>query len=237
MFRPSASGSTSKRVRTTTTVVKAKPKAKPKSRVPRQLAIINLGKGFPVKAKMTHRYCDTQRITMTSGIPSFIKIVANGMYDPDNTSVGHQPYYFDQMSAIYNHYTVISSYITCTFLPVLSSTPALICSLATNDDGTIGNSSAIWKQIEQTGTRYTTTCAGQSDAKILRHYYNAEEVFGGDPLANDDLQGTITSNPVEQYYWIIATQPLDMSSTCQCEVVFDIQYTCVWDELKDVPNS
>ena len=36
------------------------------------------------------------------------------MFHPDKSSVGHQPMYFDQLQAIYDHFTVINSRIKVT---------------------------------------------------------------------------------------------------------------------------
>lgn len=237
MFRPSANGSATKRVRTTTTVTKAKPKAKPKPRVPRQLALLNIGKGFPVKLKMTHRYTDFVRVLSSAGASAFQKYAANGLYDPDISGGGHQPYYFDQLSAIYNHWTVTSSTITVTCVPATSGTTSMLVTLAENDDSTASNTSPLYKQVEITGAKYCTLPQGAGESQVMRHSYDAEKVFGGDPLSNDNLQGSITQNPNELYCWIIGMQPFDLGTSCGVDLLVDIQFTCVWDELKEVPTS
>ena len=37
---------------------------------------------------------------------------ANGLYDPDRTGTGHQPFGYDEWSPIYDHFTVVGSRIT-----------------------------------------------------------------------------------------------------------------------------
>jgi len=77
--------------------------------------VINTGAGFPQKMVMTHKYCDKVQLTSTLGVITNYLFSTNGLYDPNITGTGHQPAYFDQMTPIYNNYTVIMSRIKVTF--------------------------------------------------------------------------------------------------------------------------
>lgn len=53
-------------------------------------------------------YCDVIGFTTGAGgvAPAQQVYNLNSLFDPDNSGVGHQPYYYDQMTAMYNRYKV-----------------------------------------------------------------------------------------------------------------------------------
>lgn len=53
------------------------------------------------------RYAFTgQQLVLTAGAINRQSWAANGLFDPDVSGAGHQPYYFDQLSAMYRRYQV-----------------------------------------------------------------------------------------------------------------------------------
>lgn len=51
-------------------------------------------------------YSFSQDIVSSTGNVVFHTIAANSLYDPDQSGVGHQPYSYDQWSALYKYYRV-----------------------------------------------------------------------------------------------------------------------------------
>jgi len=86
-------------------------------RMTKQASRVRVGRGFPKQMTMTHVYEDVITLTSVGGIIQTYLFSANGMYDPNITATGHQPYYFDQMTALYNHYTVIGSKAEFEYVP------------------------------------------------------------------------------------------------------------------------
>ena len=92
---------------------RARRRSKAKSVIPRPL------KCFPNSMKFNMRYCDVVSIpnhVLGSG-PQVFRM--NSIFDPDHTSVGHQPRFHDQIQSIYHKYCVIGSkayieILTCT---------------------------------------------------------------------------------------------------------------------------
>lgn len=74
-----------------------------------QKSLVSVGRGFPKKLLTTLRYCDRSYLSITTGSTQNWIWKANGLYDPDTTSTGHQPYGYDQYSALYYHYVVKAS--------------------------------------------------------------------------------------------------------------------------------
>lgn len=67
---------------------------------------------FPYKMHAVLRYSEVVSINPSTGIPGHYLFRANGIFDPNYTGTGHQPYGHDQYAAIYNHYQVLESTIT-----------------------------------------------------------------------------------------------------------------------------
>ena len=65
--------------------------------------------GFPNSIITTLKYVDTYLLVSTAGAVTYQVMSANGIFDPDLTSTGHQPLYRDNYAAIYDVYTVLGS--------------------------------------------------------------------------------------------------------------------------------
>lgn len=200
---------------------------------------VKLGLGFPAKASMTHKYHETVWMASTAGVITFYKFTCNGMYDPNVTGTGHQPYYFDQMNAVYNHYTVVRSRIRVNVCGggYASTANSYLVSLSLNDDAT-QNANTMDSTVEQSTGTIRLVPQNASDLVVhLSSSWSATKVFGGDPLSNDNLQGSSSSNPTELTLFVIAMQPCDTVSSQVIYMEVTIEYDAIWDEVKDLPSS
>lgn len=73
--------------------------------------------GFPDRLQTKLHYCDVVLLSASAGSPGLYQFRMNSLFDPDYSNVGHQPQWYDQLSAVYNYYTVTGSKITATFVP------------------------------------------------------------------------------------------------------------------------
>ena len=203
-----------------------------------QQPTVNIGQGFPKKMVMTHKY--NQLFTLTSTASSAVPIKqvfsCNGLYDPDVTGAGHQPMYFDQMTALYDHYVVIGSKIDLKITAVGSSLPTAIVTLWIDDDNTLTNNRIDY--FIETGTASRCMVPQNSGSTFsLSKKWSAKKFFGKGVLANTDLQGTIGTNPAEQSSFVISMIAVDQFTTTIVAVEALITYIAVWKELKDVAAS
>jgi len=198
---------------------------------------VSVGLGFPKKMTMCHKYNEIITHTSSTGVATFYKFNCNGMYDPNNTSVGHQPYYYDQMSAIYDHYTVIGSKITIKVVPTSVPAVSFMVSLSQNDDATQTNNTIDGTAEQSNATSFIFPAGSTDTVKVLVNKWSAKKTFGGSILGNDNLQGTATSNPTEITLWSLGLRALDGVSTIQCYFDVKIEYIAVWDELRDIAQS
>jgi len=196
---------------------------------------VRAGLGFPKKMTMTHKYQEVISLTTSAGVLLSHSFSANGMFDPNVSGTGHQPYYFDQMTALYDHYTVIGAKITVVMSNTGSGEDAYKWALIINDDSTVTptdistigeNSSSSVKFVSQ-GSDVTTR---------LSKKWSAKKTFGGSVLGNDNLQGTSGNNPTEQSMFTICMMGIG-ANTITTYADVRIEYIAVWDELRDIAGS
>lgn len=220
---------------TTTTVTK-------KQKIPKSLGRFGApawaGKtksGFPKQLRMSHRYCDVYPLTSTAGSQPQGSFSCNGMYDPDISGTGHQPMYFDQLAAIYNHYTVVKSTIVVR-LRSRGSSAGAIYAIYINDDSTVTPTNVVFR-CEQSSAVYKTVGYQQSEEVVIKKTWDAKKNFGPGALADPNLQGTASANPTEQQMFTLTMSPLDGATACTVDAFVTITYDAIWQELKDIAAS
>lgn len=192
---------------------------------------LSLGpQGFPKKLRFVHKYVES--LAFTAGSASDVRqFSCNGLYDPNISGTGHQPLYFDQLSAIYNHYTVFKS--TCTYLVVLTSTPCLV-SHYIEDDTSISTGSQSAEMSTSTVTTHSNLAVRPTR---LTRTWVGKQFFGGNLFDNDQLGGTPSANPVEQMYFTFNVTAIDGVTIPSYSVLVEVLYEAVWDELKTIAQS
>lgn len=197
---------------------------------------VSLGKGFPLKIQETHTYCEQFYInTGASGALNKYQFSANGMYDPNITSSGHQPMYFDQFTALYDHYCVIGSRMDVTFVPATANNPAAVIGVYMEDD------TVLTPTLPAIMEQQTVKCHQTVYNDNLPHHFSlswsAKDYFGGTPLSNNDLQGTASTNPNEQSYYTLFTDSSLSVNVSNWVAKVKITYIAVWKEVKPIDYS
>lgn len=198
--------------------------------------MVSLGQGLPKKLLVTHKYSEIVVPTATSGVMQKYSFSCNGMFDPNITGTGHQPMYFDQMAALYDHYRVIGSICTFKITHLVTSNYAAVVGAFVNDDSTTTPTTSF-ELMENSLSKHRMLAAGQLIPAIFTLKWSAKKYFGGSVLSNPELQGTAAANPTEQSMFTIFVQPIDQISSNSYNVEVDIKYIAVWTELKDIAGS
>ncbi len=204
--------------------------------MPGQLTFVNLGLGFPKQVKMTHKYRQLVTLTSPSGNLASQAFRANGMFDPDYNLGSHQPMFFDQIGALYNHYTVIGSKLTANIGGWTSNIVPMTVGLCIDDDATLnGNIDAILESGKC--KKLMTQANSQNPTMILSMGWSAKNTFGGEPMSIQKLQGTPVSDPAEGSYFVLFTQSNDLVSSQSLFIDVEIEYIAQWTELKSIGSS
>jgi len=226
-----------KRIKTSTAVAK-KTKVMPRKKpsIPR---IVDQGKqGFAHQMKAQLKFCSQQSITLTSGIWSSYKYRANSLYDPDFPGIGHQPLYFDQYMAVYNHFCVTQSRIVVVpFIDQARSINPMVTLFL--DDDTNPSVVTEYAAIEREGCVFTHAATSSTSYNIpnLTLTYKASTVYAGDPLSRDELQGTASSGPTEEQIFTIGAADLGAPATSVISFLAIIYYDVTFYELKSIAQS
>lgn len=177
--------------------------------------------------------------------PAEYRFRANSLFDPNRTGVGHQPRGFDQISPMYEHYTVIGAKLTATFMSEGDETGKASNYVL----GVLVDNSASLTNPDQQGLfedpryRYTLVNGNASSGALSGgSVVSAVSIkkFLGVPslLSSSQNQGTQTSNPTEDIDFVVTLGPFD-EGTDQgtANVLVTIQYIAIWTEPKELAGS
>lgn len=210
---------------------------KPKVTVSRDMAVF--GKGLPKTAVVTHRYVATCDLVNALGATAYCSYRCNGMFDPEVALGGHQPLYFDQMSALYHHYTVIGAKINIKLSGssnALDNVPVAVCLQQHPGATPVAFDPMVAAEQNYAKIKVLST-DGSGGTLQLNSKWSAKKTFKGSILGNDELKGSPTTDPVEQSYWTVSSRPIDITTATAQLFVVTIDYIAVWRELKQVPQS
>jgi len=200
--------------------------------IPRGLAFKT---GFPKQMKITHKYCEGFMLAWNGPTANvaYQSWSVNGLFDPNLAVGGHQPLYFDQMAALYNHYTVMAS--RCVVQMLTNNTTTYAAGIYIDDDSTPTTQNL--ETVMEQNSAITKIGQYQFGAEVYTRKWDAKAAFGGNVMDNDNLQGTSVANPTEQQAFIVYQRPLDGITTSTVTGFITIYYDTVWDELKQVGGS
>lgn len=208
----------------------------PKRKTTSLQKMVVFGRGLPDKCMVTHKYNEIVEISTTAGSIGNYQFSANGLYDSNYSSGGHQPLYYDQMSALYDHYTVIGSKITARVFQKAATNDGVTVTLFLNDDTNIVPA-LVSTMKEQSRARWVQLAPADNTTHSLSMKFSAKRIFGGNILSNPNLQGSLSANPTEGSFYTFCMQ--STNGTTNESVVLDvsIEYIVVWSELRDIQGS
>lgn len=200
-----------------------------------QITALPRNQPFPQQLVATLRYSEIVGIaTNIGGVGEYV-FRTNSLYDPNYTSTGHQPMYFDQYMTVYNHYTVLKSKITVQSMDLATGKP-YVCSIWVDDDAT-GGITAGSMIAERPGAYSTIVRPADGVIPVLQKTWSAAETFPGDALARNELQGNAGASPTEESYFFIAVDGTTVLANEGVIVRVLIEYTALFDEWKSIAQS
>jgi hypothetical protein len=199
-----------------------------------------VGSLLPKSLRVGQTYADTFSIVVatTRGTSDTSVFSANGLYDTDYSDVGsdHQPYGFDQMVGLYNHYNVGKASMRMTFTHDTSSTQGHLVGIV----GSADNSSSVYGHLlaEMPGAKLAT-CAPRGPSVVINHHIDIGKWFGltrSEVLTRKEMSGTSSANPAEQVFWkIFSCGTGTVSTVIECTLL--ISFDAIFYEPKPLSQS
>lgn len=159
---------------------------------------------------------------------------ANGVYDPDVTGTGHQPRGFDQIMSMFDHYTVIKSYLTVSITSQSATANRYIFGVAICD--TPAAKLDVRDYIEGYGAKWTPLYAGSihGGGKILKIQCTPHRYLGrSKPLSDPELKGSIGGNPSEQVFYHVFLVDEGTADPPSCAFSAKMTFYTVFHEPKN----
>lgn len=207
-----------------------KPRRGGKRRMPRKMAyrrrakklVNNAITPLPQRFITKHKYSTT--ITINTATPQY-NFNLNSLFDPDRTSTGHQPYGFDQLSALYNRYRVYGcSYVVTGYQ---ANNPIRIGVVPSNSVAALTNMASL---IELPRAKFTTQIPGGPRAQV-KGYVDLPSLTGrtkSQYSADDIYSGTALTDPSELLILNIRAALLSDLPVDGCLMTVTLQYHCEW---------
>ena len=219
-----------------------------KMRVPRGMSLVPTTqkpgyKGHPFGKKFYTklRYSESHVIAASSSnnFATSYKYRLNSLFDPNYTGVGHQPRGFDQLSTIYEKYTIVAAKISVCFI-TNNSVPS-VCGLRLVDGNEVSitdkkvameNGDSSWKYLARFDSNSKTILSRQVNVK---KFFNQNTIVGTDKFTLDSNENPALDDAIMGEIWVAPIDP----GTAHGQVLIDvnIEYTAVFTEPKDLPQS
>lgn len=194
---------------------------------------------FPVQLRATMRYF-SQSFTLNGGAGGLAAnhvFSANGCYDPDISGVGHQVVGFDQMTPIYDHYTVVGAKLVMDIRNDDTANPYNVGIRVSDTNSTLTDPRQI---VENGYNTYKLLNFGPNQPCVARLSLSvdiAKYLGRKDVLADAELKGTAGSNPTEQVYFHCFAFTLGAIDGGDITAQACIEYDVIWHERVAVSVS
>lgn len=220
-------------------------RSRPKRTIRRKTGLRNLSLSvFPIVKYAKHRYAEQTQLFINNSFSDQLKFSLNGMYDPNISGTGHQPYLFDQMNALYNKYTVLGCKIK-----VYLRSGSTSNSYAMNVFGEMSQLTSIqypnslgWEKPRiKVATFNSSSTNVYVPQKVMTFYWSAKKEFRAkdrtELISNEAYEGSSSANPNTQAFLYLTYQAQQIQQTTAklaCDVVID--YIVAWHDPKQ-PNQ
>lgn len=195
---------------------------------------------FPLPQSKIVKLRYVEQITIDSGLGTIGSYAFNctGLFKPNQVAAGHQPYGFDQIMAMYNHYQVLGARIK---VSVATSQIADAHFIAIKvDDNTALTSTNPWLLLEQPNLKRKLV-SNTNQSTILSASFSAQKFWKLKNLSgqyNSELVGDLASNPVDSAFFNILIGPYTTTQDlASLPCIVEIEYIAKFFEPKDLASS
>lgn len=181
--------------------------------------VIRQPSGVPDRLFVKLKYTYIVTYTSTSGNVTYQQFRGNGVFDPDVTGAGGQPYTFDQWAALYSRYRVRGSSLKSELNippPAAGSFAANITTVTYPSANTTVPSATHELSREQPYAKVRTHKAYGDRSLPIKSYMSTAKIIGLKKVAvatETDYSAAVTGNPTKEWYWNFVFYTSDLATT------------------------
>jgi hypothetical protein len=197
---------------------------------------------FPPKLRTQLTYEDTGFLdepAIGNGYFDYWKFRGNSIFDPDQDGVGSQPYYFDNLAAIYNRYRVLSSSIQVTFW--CTSAADTVKNIKTCvypfQLGSLPGQTEFNDLKRLPKCKYVQWNQDRNDFKSVIVSNKCNTSFFTENPWDQDWEAAVTGNPTIQWYWHITNDTSTLGEECEIYMDVKIIYDVIFCKRADIDES
>lgn len=171
------------------------------------------------------RYADTDFDMSTTAGASYRTTYAfagNGLYDPDTTGVGVQPYGYDQITTLFNIYRVYASQIKVRFF-CEEATPKLVVTVFPAISTPTYLDPSDLRVMPLARQHVISNQEGINRGNFLKQYCSTYTLLR-ESSKDRDAQGATSSNPTAIWYWCVVADTSDTTGEITCSMDVQITY-------------
>lgn len=202
---------------------------------------------FPWQLATEFTYGENNVIASTSGAVTTLTINANGMYDPDQTSTGHQPRWYDTLLGPdtshqpYRNYTVYASKVRAVIMATGSDSVSQRAYVYLGPaNANVNPPGSLQQMLERREgkNKYLGYWSGGTDKVVISQYSKIAPILGRKDLEDDEeCSGAYNSLPANKAYWYLSIVPVDETSSYSYRIMWTITYYCKLYTLNDAADS
>lgn len=183
-------------------------KRRPRRRGRKVISRVRGVTGFPDAMYSTLKYVSHISVTQILNTQTYR---GNSLFDPDFTSIGHQPLGFDEYALIYDRYFVYSSTINVIAVNNSTSVPAHIALMPGSSTTPVSTDPTVMK--EQAYCKYKILPISRGTGIVSLFNRSSTKKMRGETVLDDSF-GAITNNtPQRQWYWHLIAKAADLTSS------------------------
>lgn len=180
--------------------------------------------GYPDSLTCVLTYADVFAIAPGSQAGTYT-FRGNSLFDPDYTSTGHQPYYYDQLSAIYSRYRVFSSRIRAAAMNNVGTSPVQITVVPASEVVALGLTTHPLEYPRAKGAKLLGVAGYQTT--VVTHSATTQAILGlrNKQILDEDFSALTGANPVSIWYWMVSAYDVQAANV-SVGVQVTIEYEC-----------
>lgn len=206
-------------------------------RTMRPTVMRGLPSAFPPSILVKLRYNATFAAITNPGTDQQFNL--NSLFDPDRTGAGHQPYSFDQWTAIYNRYRVYGVKWRVIFTNTSSGNVPQVGVGWDNVTSSQATSATFWERPTTVSKILSEDTGGQNTA-TMQGYIPLQTLYGitkTQLLAGDEYSSDVASSPAEFAIMHVVTQDIFLGAATTVNYQVQLVYYAQFFDWQDPSGS